>query len=132
LNIETIEGIGNIYGDRLRLSGIKIVEDLLEVGATRDGRLKLAKEIDVAPKKVLTWVNQADFLRVRGIGKQYADLLDKAGVNTITDLSGRDPRDLWKTLIQTNRNRTLVKRIPPLRIVESWIERAQQLERIIY
>jgi hypothetical protein len=77
------------------------------------------------------WVNQADFFRIRGIGKQYADLLDAAGVNTVMDLSRRHPRNLCQKLKETNKERNLVKRTPPYRIIEGWIHHAKGLEYIV-
>ena len=130
-NIETIEGIGRIYGSRLRVSGVKVVGDLLRVGSTSKGRRDLAYKIGVAPTTMLKWVNQADFYRIRGIGKQYADLLNVAGVNTVIDLSERHPMNLYEKLRETNIGRNLVRRAPPYRKIEGWIKSAKELIRIV-
>ena len=130
-DIETIEGIGPIYGNKLRNSGVKVVGDLLRAGSTRSGRRILANKVDVAPATLLKWVYRADFFRIRGIGTQYSALLESAGVNTVPDLSRRNPKNLYAKLRAINRKKNLVRRIPPYRTVRGWIESAKHLRRIV-
>lgn len=130
-NIETIEGIGPIFGNRLRNSGVNAVGDLLRVGSTRRGRHDLSDKIGVAPTTIFKWVNQADFFRIRGVGKQYSDLLESAGVNTVMDLSRRNPKKLYENLRETNREKNLVRRTPPLKMIEGWIQSAKKLKRLV-
>ena len=130
-NIETIEGIGPIYGKRLRMSGVKIIDDLLRVGATRNGRYYLAKKVDVGPSTILRWVYRADFFRIIGIGKQYSSLLESAGVNSVTDLLRRNPYSLYEKLRETNRKKNLVRRTPPQNMVKGWINKAKKLGQIV-
>lgn len=130
-NIETIEGIGRIYGSKLRKSGIKTLDDLLRAGSTRNKRYYLAKKVGVSHSTILRWVCRADFLRIVGIGKQYSSLLESAGVNSVTDLSRRNPNKLYEKLMETNWEKNLVKRTPPYNKVEDWIESARSLRRIV-
>lgn len=130
-DIETIEGIGPTYGNKLRNSGVKVVGDLLRTGSTRYGRRILARKVDVAPRTLLKWVYRADFFRIRGIGTQYSALLESAGVNTVTDLSRRNPKNLYAKLREINRRKNLVRRIPPYRTVQRWIKSAKNLKRIV-
>ena len=130
-DIETIEGIGPTYGTKLRNSGVKVVGDLLREGSTRFGRRILARKVDVAPGTMRRWVHRADFFRIRGIGTQYSELLESAGVHTVIDLSWRDPESLHARLRQINRKKHLVKRIPPLTTVRRWIENAKNLKRVV-
>ena len=125
--IETIEGIGPTYGSRFRSKGIRIIEDLLRVGSTKKRRRELANDLGVAPKTLLKWVYRADFFRLRGIGKQYSSLLESAGVNTVVDLSRRNPKNLHSLLKETNMEKNLVRRIPHLSQIENWIEDAKKL-----
>jgi predicted flap endonuclease-1-like 5' DNA nuclease len=129
--IETIEGIGPTYGNRFRRMGIRIVEDLLRAGSTKRRRRELANELGVAPKTLLKWVYRADFFRLRGIGKQYSSLLESAGVNTVTDLSRRNPKNLYSLLKETNAEKNLVKRIPHLGLIQNWVESAKNLKTIV-
>ena len=130
-DIETIEGIGPTYGNKLRNSGVKVVGDLLRAGSTRSRRRILANKIDVAPGTLLKWVYRADFFRIRGIGTQYSALLESAGVNTVTDLSRRNPKNLYARLKEVNRRKNLVRRVPPYRTVQVWTRSAKNLTRIV-
>jgi len=130
-DIEAIEGIGPIYGNKLRNSGVKTVKDLLRAGSTRRGRRILANKVDVASATLLKWVYRADFFRIRGIGTQYSALLESAGVNTVTVLSTRDPKNLYAKLREINRSKNLVRRLPPYRTVQGWIKSAKNLKRIV-
>ena len=130
-DIETIEGIGPTYGNKLRNSGVKVVGDLLRAGSTRSGRRVLANKIGVASGILLKWVYRADFFRIRGIGTQYSSLLESAGVNTVPDLSRRNPKNLYAKLRAINRKKNLVRRVPPYRTVQRWIKSAKNLKRIV-
>lgn len=129
--IETIEGIGPTYGTRFRRMGIRVVEDLLRAGSTRKRRQELATELGVSPKTLLKWVYRADFFRLKGIGKQYSSLLESAGVNTMTDLSRRNPKNLYLLLKETNQEKNLVKRIPPLSLIQDWVRNAKTLKTMV-
>ncbi len=130
-DVETIEGIGPIYGNKLRNSGVRVVEDLLIAGSTRSRRRNLANKIGVAHGTLLKWVYRADFFRIKGIGTQYSALLESAGVNTVTDLSRRNPKNMYAKLREINRRKNLVRRIPPYRTVQGWIRSAKSLKRIV-
>jgi predicted flap endonuclease-1-like 5' DNA nuclease len=130
-DIETIEGIGPAYGNRLRNSGVRVVDDLLSAGSTRSKRRILANKIDVAPAILLKWVYRADFFRIRGIGTQYSSLLESAGVNTVADLSRRNPKNLHARLRAINIKKNLVRRTPPYKTIERWIKNAKNLERLL-
>jgi predicted flap endonuclease-1-like 5' DNA nuclease len=130
-DVETIEGIGPAYGSKLRNAGVKVVDDLLRAGSTRSKRRILANKVDVAPATLLKWVYRADFFRIKGIGTQYSSLLETAGVNTMADLSRRNPKNLHARIKSINRKKNLVRRIPPYRTVQRWIRNAGNLARIV-
>ncbi len=130
-DVETIEGIGPAYGSKLRSSGVRVVDDLLRVGSTRNKRRILASEVDVAPSTILKWVIRADFFRIKGIGAQYSSLLEAAGVTTVTDLSRRNPKNLQASLKAINKKKNLVRRIPPYKTIKRWIECADKLSHIL-
>lgn len=125
--IETIEGIGTIRGSVLRTLGVKTVQDLLKVGATKRGQLRLAKEVGVSHDVLLQWIARGDLLRVKGIGAQYSGLLEAAGVNSVADLSDRNPEYLHQTLQSINQEKKMVKRVPPNRTVQIWVNDAKDL-----
>ena len=129
--IAVIEGIGPIYGKRLRRSGVRTVDDLLREGYDRSGRYDLARDVGVSASTLLRWVYRADFFRIAGIGKQYSSLLESAGVNSVSDLSRRNPDKLYERLKKTNLRKNLVRRKPPYSMVEDWIENAKILRSIV-
>jgi len=130
-DVQTIEGIGPKYGSRLKVCGVKDLEELLDVGSTLKGRRYLAEEVGVSVQKLFEWVNKADFSRLKGVGKQYAELLDVAGVKTVKDLSWRDSKNLYDKLRLTNIEKNLVRRTPPYYMIRDWIQNAKRLEQIV-
>ena len=129
IKIEEIEGIGEKHTKKLVKAGIKTVEDLLEKGASKKGRGELAKLTGLSEKLILTWVNHADLFRVKGIGKQYAELLEAAGVDTVVELSKRNPENLLNAMVKTNDKKHLVRALPYLKQVKKWVEQAKKLPR---
>jgi predicted flap endonuclease-1-like 5' DNA nuclease len=130
-DIETIEGIGSTYGKKLRNSGIQTIEDLLRVGATRNGQHVLAGKVGIAQPLLRKWIHRADLFRVKGVGTQYSALLESAGVLTVTDLSSRDYLSLRLKLKTTNKEKNLVRRSPSIGMVRGWVKRAKNLNQIV-
>jgi predicted flap endonuclease-1-like 5' DNA nuclease len=129
--IAEIEGIGPVYAEKLIGVGIKTVETLREIGKTRKGRKELADKTGLAEKNILAWVNRADLFRVRGIGAQYSELLELAGVDTVIELSKRVPANLHKKMLEVNTEKKLVRQLPTEKQVSSWVEQAKLLPRLV-
>jgi len=130
-DVETINGIGPKWAGLLRDSGIKTVNDLVIAGATKHERQYLADKIGVTYATMLNWVNRGDLLRVNRMGKRYSALLESAGVNTVIDLSARDPSFLCQTFRTINREKNLVKRPPSSKTIEIWVKNAKNFEPIV-
>ena len=130
-SIDTIEGIGHKQATSLRKARIRTVEALLKKGATRKGRRDIASTTAIDEKLILEWVNRADLMRVRGIGEEYSDLLEAAGVDTVKELRRRNPGNLLTAMVEANNGRMLVRRLPTEAMVERWVEHAGQLEAVI-
>lgn len=129
-----LTGMGGLDKDhfqKLRAAGVTSSEALLSQGVTPQGRKELAEKTGVSEKEVLEWVNRADLLRVRGIGRDYADLLEQAGVDTVPELAQRNPQHLYEKLVAINRDRQLVRRLPVLAQVRDWVEQAKRLPRLV-
>ena len=122
-----IEGIGEVYAGKLQGAGIATLEALLDAGATPSGRSSLEERTGIGHKFILEWVNLADLMRINGIGQEYADLLEEAGVDTVKELRTRNPVNLHKALAQTNQDKNLVRRLPGLEQVRGWVEEAKGL-----
>lgn len=126
-----IEGIGPIYAQKLQEVGVQTVEALLERGATPQGRQELDEVTGIGHQRILEWVNHADLFRIKGVGEEYSDLLEEAGVDTVPELAQRNPENLFAKLQEVNAEKELVRRLPPLSAVQSWVEQAKQLPRVI-
>jgi predicted flap endonuclease-1-like 5' DNA nuclease len=126
-----IEGIGPVYAEKLKAIGIDTPRALLEKGASARGRVDIAAASGISDKLVLKWVNHVDLYRIKGVGSEYADLLEAAGVDTVVELATRNPANLYQRLVSTNMEKRLVRKVPFPSQVESWIEQAKNLPRII-
>lgn len=129
--LENIEGIGPTYAQQLREAGITTTQALLAKGTTPQGRQQLAESTGISKKLILEWVNHADLFRIKGIGEEYADLLEAAGVDTVPELAQRNPENLYQKLLEVNREKKLVRKEPAQSQVSNWIEQAQMLPRVI-
>lgn len=126
-----IEGIGPAYAEKLMAIGIETVEALLERGAAPAGRKAIAEETGITGKLILRWVNHADLFRIKGVGEEYADLLEAAGVDTVPELAQRNPENLHKKLQEINDEKNLVRKTPSLSAVQGWVAQAKELPRVI-
>ena len=129
--IAKIEGIGDVYGQKLQKAGIQTIDDLLEAGASPQGRKELAEKTDISDKLILEWVNHADLFRIKGVGEEYSDLLEEAGVDTVPELAQRNAENLYAKLVETNEEKKLVRRLPTQAQVGDWVEQAKELPRVI-
>jgi predicted flap endonuclease-1-like 5' DNA nuclease len=126
-----IEGIGEVYAKKLETAGVASVEELLKIGATPKGRKETAEKSGISDALILEWVNHADLYRIKGVGSEYADLLEAAGVDTIPELAQRKPENLVAKMAEVNAAKKLVRRLPVLEQVVDWVEQAKKLPRVI-
>ena len=130
-DIEYVEGIGPVYGGKLKAIGIATSLDLLSKGATRKGRELIAEASGISSKLILRWVNHADLFRVKGVGSEWADLLEAAGVDTVVELAVRNPTNLYNKMVATNEEKKLTRQVPSAAQVEKWVEQAKTLGRVV-
>jgi predicted flap endonuclease-1-like 5' DNA nuclease len=129
--LTTVEGIGEVYAQKLQEAGIRTTDALLEQGATPKGRTEIAEKTGISGKLILEWVNHADLFRIKGVAEEYADLLEAAGVDTVPELAQRNPQNLYRKLKEVNEEKRLVRQVPSQTQVQSWVEQAQGLPRVI-
>ncbi len=129
--IADVEGIGPAYAAKLSAAGATHIEKLLEMGAGRAGRADLAEETGISETLILKWVNRADLDRVNGIGSEYADLLEAAGVDSVPELAQRNAENLHAKMVEVNEAKNLVRQMPSASQVGSWIEHAKTLDRVV-
>lgn len=130
-NIKDIEGIGPAYGEKLEAAGIKTDNALLEQGATKKGRGDIAEKTGISETMILNWVNRADLARIKGIGSEYADLLEASGVDSVPELAQRNATNLHAKMTEVNCEKSLVRSLPSESMVEGWVEQAKGLDRVV-
>jgi predicted flap endonuclease-1-like 5' DNA nuclease len=131
MKISDIEGIGPAYAAKLTKAGIRSVEALLKRGASAKGRKEIAATTGITHTLILEWVNLADLFRIKGIGSEYSDLLEEAGVDTVVELSKRLADNLYKKMIEVNKAKNLVNKMPGIKQVKKWINQAKKLSKIV-
>ncbi|MBK9166827.1 MAG: DUF4332 domain-containing protein [Bryobacterales bacterium] len=129
--IEEVEGIGPAYALKLNAAGIRTDADLLERAGTPKGMAELSVRANIRASLLLKWVNHVDLMRVTGIGPQFAELLEAAGVDTVKELAQRNAANLAAKLIETNARRRLCRTNPSESQVADWIAQAADLDRKI-
>lgn len=129
--IAAIEGIGDVMAGKLYAVGITTTDGLLAACATAAGRKELAAKTGLDASKLLGWANRADLFRVKGIGTQYSDLLEAAGVDTVPELAQRNAENLHAKMAEVNAAKKLVRQLPTLRSVQAWVAQAKELPRMI-
>lgn len=130
-NLLMVEGIGAVYAQKLQESGILTTEALLEQCATPKGREEVAQRTGISGKLILEWTNHVDLFRIKGVGEEFADLLEEAGVDTVPELAQRNAESLYAKIVEVNSTKKLVRRLPSQRQVADWVEQAKSLPRII-
>ncbi|HEY6068791.1 MAG TPA: DUF4332 domain-containing protein [Gaiellaceae bacterium] len=132
MKLNEIEGIGPAYAEKLGAHGLTSVDDLLEHGGTAAGRQTLAEKSGISETLLLEWVNHADLFRINGVGSEYADLLEEAGVDSVPELAQRNAANLAAAMAQVNESKNLVRRAPTESEVAGWIDHAKTLPRAVH
>jgi predicted flap endonuclease-1-like 5' DNA nuclease len=132
MKVMEIEGIGETYAAKLREAGIATDADLLERGHTRKGRADLAEVTGLAESLVLEWVNHADLMRIDGVGSEYSDLLEAAGVDSPAELARRNAANLATTIDEVVAARpNIVRRAPNEKELQDWIDQSKKLSKVV-
>lgn len=132
MKVQEIEGVGPAYATKLEAAGVDTVEGLLAAGGSRSGREKLAETTGIDAKLLLEWVNHADLMRIPGVGSEYSDLLEAAGVDSPAELAQRNAANLAETFAELDAARpNVVRRVPSAKVVEGWIELAKGLPKVV-
>ena len=130
-NLLAVEGIGPVYAQKLKEAGIGSTQALLAAGATPEGRKDIAAKTGIGDSLILRWVNHVDLFRIKGVGEEYSDLLEAAGVDTVVELAQRVAANLYAKLVQVNQADKRVRKLPTEAQVKGWIKQAKKLPRKI-
>ena len=130
-NLLAVEGIGPVYAQKLKEAGIGSTDALLAAGATPEGRKDIAAKTGIGDALILRWVNHVDLFRIKGVGEEYSDLLEAAGVDTVVELAQRVAANLYPKLVEVNLAEKRVRKLPAEAQVKNWIKQAKKLPRKI-
>lgn len=131
MKVEEIEGIGPAYAAQLREAGVETSDELLERAGPKAGRDAMAASTGISGKLLLAWANACDLMRINGIGAQFSDLLEAAGVDSAAELAQRNPANLAATFGELNAARATTRRAPSEAMVNDWIAQARQLPKVV-
>lgn len=129
--IEEIEGIGPTYGAKLKGAGVKTTTSLLNKGKKPAGRKALADAADISEKLILEWCNLADLMRVKGIGKQFSELLEAAGIDTVKELRNRNAANTAAKMAEVNAEKKLTRTVPSESMVADWVAQAKTMDPVL-
>lgn len=129
--IEDLEGIGKVIGGKLRAVKVKDTAGLLAAAKTPRKRKSLAERSGLSERRILKFANMADLYRIEGIGSEFSELLEKAGVDTVPELAQRNAAQLARKLASVNRVSKLTRRVPSEKDVGKWIKQAKTLPRML-
>ena len=130
-SIAAIRSISHRDATKLRKARVRTTDALLAQAATRRGRSEVSDRTGISTADLLRWAQQADLMRIKGVGSEYADLLAAAGVDTIKALRRRNAANLMVAMTQVNTKRRLVQRLPTVEMVQGWIDEANTIEPIV-
>lgn len=129
--IATIEGIGDTYARKLKLAGVRTTSTLLARAKDPKGRKELAAAAQIDESLILKWANMADLMRIKGVGEEYSELLEAAGVDTVKELRNRNVANLTKALLEANARRKMVRLLPSEKAVARWVAYAKTLQPVM-
>jgi predicted flap endonuclease-1-like 5' DNA nuclease len=130
-SLKHIKGIEEGHVKKLNAAGVSHTHHLLSAGGTAKGRADLAGKTAIEDKHILHLVNLADLNRIKGVGREFSDLLEAAGVDTVAELAQRRPESLQAKMAAVNAEQKRVRRVPTLSEVTGWVEQAKTLPRAV-
>lgn len=132
MKIEEVEGIGPVNAEQLAGAGVTSTDDLLEAGAKPGGRKALEDSTGISGALILEWVNHVDLMRIDGVGSEYSDLLEAAGVDSPAELAQRNAANLATTVQEVVAARPgIVRRIPSESEIQGWIDQSKALPKVV-
>ncbi len=129
--ITQIEGIGPAKAEQLAKANIVSTDDLLKLCCDAKGRKSTAESTGVSEGQLLKWANMADLMRIKGVGEEYSELLEAAGVDTVKELRNRNAENLADAMKQVNENKKLTRTVPSAKVVGKWVAHAKTLKPLI-
>lgn len=126
-SIDSINGMTHTEATKLRRARVRTTVTFLQIASTRSGRALLTKETGITSPKLLHWAKRAELMKIKNLGRDYADLLEAVGVESIADLKRRNPESLHEMMHNANQAKKIVDRMPSLKRVTNWIDDSKDI-----
>jgi predicted flap endonuclease-1-like 5' DNA nuclease len=126
LKLTEIIGLEEKHANLLAEAGVKEVEDLLPL--TRYQIQQLARKLGVTVNLLDSWQEHADLMRISGITPEYANLINKIGIDSVKEFARRNPKSTLEKLKQFKKdNPKVITKIPGQKDIETWIKEAKNI-----
>ena len=126
-SIDSINGMTHTEATKLRRARVRTTVTFLQIASTRSGRALLTKETGITSPKLLHWAKRAELMKIKNLGRDYADLLEAVGVESVADLKRRNPESLHEMMHNANQAKKIVDRMPSLKTVTNWIDDSKDI-----
>ena len=126
-SIDSINGMTHTEATKLRRARVRTTVTFLQIASTRSGRALLTKETGITSPKLLHWAKRAELMKIKNLGRDYADLLEAGGVESVADLKRRNPESLHEMMHNANQAKKIVDRMPSLKRVTNWIDDSKDI-----
>ena len=126
-SIDSINGMTHTEATKLRRARVRTTVTFLQIASPRSGRALLTKETGITSPKLLHWAKRAELMKIKNLGRDYADLLEAVGVESVADLKRRNPESLHEMMHNANQAKKIVDRMPSLKRVTNWIDDSKDI-----
>jgi predicted flap endonuclease-1-like 5' DNA nuclease len=123
--ISKIKGIEASVQEKLEAEGIRNTDQLLEHSRTPQQRSELAHKVGTTSAALKELANRADLMRLKGVGADFSNLLEEAGVNSCKELQHRSAENLYKTLVDLQSTKHIAHHAPTQAQVTEWVSEAK-------
>jgi hypothetical protein len=113
--ITHLDGLDPDEVKSLKALGLRTTEKFLEAAKSPKGRKLLSEQTGISEKRLLDYANACDYMRIKGLGKNYIGLLREVRVPTVRSLRYRKPEHVAEAMKEANKKRKLVRFLPPIK-----------------
>jgi hypothetical protein len=126
--VSVVDGVSPGVAKKLLAIKIRTTGKLLQVASSPQGRRLIAERTGLDAATILRCANMADRMRIKGVGREGAELLEVAGVDTVRELRYRNPSNLATRMKSAMVTTKLTRPLPSEKVLARWIDDAKRLK----
>lgn len=130
-NLTKIKGMNQAEVEAMANCGVNTVEQLLEAGASRIGRMRLTDKTRIPEETILRWVQLADIMRIPKLNQLTSVMIEQAGIFSPMDLASFGTRRLLVRLSRVAAKQRLIWSLPSVAEIENYVAEARKLQRFV-